>query len=192
MRFATLSNFLNGTSLSTPEDAPEGEQEELETEAAPEGEEEEQEEEAEEEEEAEPTASTTAATSASTVAEAAQTATANEARRWATVLSSDEADGRLELAVASLVEGVDEGKQMSADSIIRLLGVSGKSNSAASRLSTTPKRNLGGNAPSGESNGQESRDAAAASRKRALATVNARHGKGQVTTSAAARAGTTK
>lgn len=110
---------------------------------------------------------------------AAQAATAAEARRWAQVIQSEASEGRLELAFSLLAEGVDNGTQRSAESIITTLGFAAqdRKTSMQSRLRTTPKHNLGGNQPSGEG---KSGDQAAESRRRATRQANA--GRGNVKT----------
>lgn len=107
----------------------------------------------------------------------AAAATMAERRRWATVLTHENATGRFESATAMLVE------DMNADAIIRVLGTLPKENAAASRLATTPRHSLG-SAPSGEGGND---NGAAESRKRAVQQRNAGVGKGTKTTSAKQR-----
>lgn len=180
-RFLSLRK-LAGLNVEDESEVPEGEEQEEEEPGEVEEEPGEVEEEQEEEEEGQPSAPP------ADTATAAQAATAAEARRWASVLASDAADGRLELATSLLAEGVDEGKQLSADAIIRNLGFAGQDKQASmrNRLSTTPQHKLGGNAPKGE--GKDG-SAASESRKKATAGVNRRVAKSADTTNGKERVG---
>lgn len=107
---------------------------------------------------------------------AASADTMAERRRWARVLTSSAAEGRLEQATAMLVEG------MSAGSIIRVLGSSPKESNT--QLRSVPRHNLS-SAPRGE--GRDG-SRAAESRKKALSGVNSGR-KGKDTTSGNRRSG---
>lgn len=102
-----------------------------------------------------------------------------ERRRWAQVLTSDEAEGRFELAVDLLGEGMEAG------AIKRVLAGQPQGNSLAQRLRTTPKHDTRG-APGAE--GGRDASAAAESRKRAVESAN-RGRTGTGTTNAKKRIG---
>ena len=155
-RFPALRSLLTGTPLA---DTSDDEQEDI----APEDEEEtgedgevEQDVEGNADDEAEEEQADTSAASY-------QSGVMAERKRWAKVLCSKEAEGKTDLAIDLLAEG------MSAESACRVL--KGRpSEQKKSRLASTPKHNLRGT-PSGEGDDQD-KDAAAASRKRAIENVN--------------------
>ena len=169
MRFTALRNYLEGKP-SNQED--EGQEQDGAGTGEGEG--------GEEEEEGAGEGAGDASDSAASTAAAVRAATMAERKRWATVLTSTQAEGQEETACAMLVE------DMSAAAILRVLGNAAPKNAVASRLRQTPRANIGGAAP--QSEGRDS-SAAAESRKKAIAATNNRVGRNAKVTSAKKKVG---